>query len=66
MKNDLGRNIGSAFGEALNKLSRIHNYRSRQCDTILDAYIRSGITGRSYQEERDELLRKRGLGTIDD
>ena len=62
MKDD----AGNAFGEMLNKLGRVHDFRARRTEAILDAYIRSGETGRSYQEERDALLAERGLGTIED
>lgn len=61
-----GSKAGRAFGEMLNELGDKISRRERRIDTILDAYIRSGKTGRSYQEERDALLSQRGLGTIDE
>lgn len=42
------------------------SWRQKREDAILDAYIRSARTGRSYAEERDLLFRERGLGKIDD
>jgi hypothetical protein len=54
------------LGEALDKLAKIADFRTKRCDAILDAYIRSGKTGRSYEEERNEVFRERGLGNIED
>lgn len=66
MKNDAASRAGRALGELANEMLDKTSRRMSRMDTILDAYIRSGVTGRPYQEERDKMLRKRGLGTIDD
>lgn len=63
---DVGKELGEALGTAVDQLAKSFSRRSNRMDAILDAYIRSGQTGRSYQEERDALLEERGLGTIDE
>jgi hypothetical protein len=62
----LASQAGRAVGKAVAAWADRFQWRERRADTILDAYIRSGHTGRSYQEERDALLRERGLGRIED
>jgi hypothetical protein len=65
MRNDAARIAGSAFGEMLNQIADRSQWRERRMDAIVEAFARS-TRETSYQEERDELFRERGLGRIED